>query len=333
MRHLNLFGDLVKDLFYAARKLKNAPTFATTLVLTITLGIGTSTAIFSVVNAVLLRPLPYRSPDQLVLSEDAVSNADFFDLRDGTRAAFDDVAAIMVFRAIVPREDGSAERISKGEVTTNFFRLLGAQIIYGRDFTEADGVPKGPVPPPFPPPEGSVAILSYDYFQRHYGADRNVIGRTLLATSGTGPQIVGVLKPGFNMFLPASISSQPSVDVWIANDRGYDQENRGGLMLHLIGRLKRAVRLEQAQSQIDRVVATWGADRFQVHFEFWHNALVKSVRPTLLALMAAVMLLFLVACSNAGNLVLVRTSIRERELAIPHRAGCGNRTAHTADAH
>ena len=132
-----------------------------------------------------------------------------------------------------------------------------------------------------------------------------------------------VLKPGFKMFLPASISSQPSVDVWIANDRGYDQENRGGLLLHLIGRLKPAVTLEQVQSQIDRVAATWGADRFQVHFEFWHNALVKGVRPALLALMAAVMLLFLVACSNTGNLVLVRTSIRERELAIRTALGAG----------
>ncbi|HTR65193.1 MAG TPA: ABC transporter permease [Terriglobales bacterium] len=323
MRHPSLFSDFVKDLVYAARKLKNAPTFATTLVLTIALGIGASTAIFSVVNTVLLRPLPYGSPDQLVLSEDPVSNADFFDLRDGTRAVFDDLAAVMVFRTVVSREDGSAERISKGQVTTNFFHLLGAHIIYGRDFTEADGIPESPVPPPFPPPEGSVAILSYDYFQRRYGADPSVIGRTLPGTNGIGPQIVGVLQPGFKMFLPASVTSQPSADVWISNNRGYDQENRGGLMLHLIGRLKPNVTLEQAQSQIDRVATTWGADRIQVHFDFWHNMLVKDVRPALIALMAAVILLFLVACSNTANLVLVRTSIRERELAIRSALGAG----------
>ena len=136
MRHLNLVNDLVKDLAYGARTLRNAPTFTTTVLLTIALGIGACTAIFSVVNAVLLRPLPYKNPGRLVLADAPVSNAYFFDLRDGTGAAFDDLAAIMVFRAIVPREDGTAERIGKGLITTNFFHMLGAQIVFGRDFTE-----------------------------------------------------------------------------------------------------------------------------------------------------------------------------------------------------
>jgi putative ABC transport system permease protein len=264
MRHLNLVNDLVQDLAYAARTLRNAPTFTTTLLLTIALGIGASTAIFSVVNAVLLRPLPYKNPDRLVLADDPVSNSYFFDLRDGTGAAFDDLAAIMVFRAIVPREDGTAERIGKGLITTNFFHMLGAQIIFGRDFTEADGIPNGPPPPVFPPSEGSVAILSYNYFQRRYGADPNIIGRKLPGTGGTGPQIVGVLRPGFTLFVPASVSTQPSVDVWIANDRGYDEQNRGGLMLHAIGRLKPTVTVDQAQSQVDRIAATWGPDRISI---------------------------------------------------------------------
>ncbi len=316
MRAVNLVDDLVRDLSYAARTLGRVPTFTFTVLLTIALGIGASTAIFSVINAVLLRPLPYQNPDRLVLTNDPVSNAYFFDLRDGTAAAFDDLAAIMVFRAIVPREDGTAERIGKGLITTNFFHMLGAQIIVGRDFTDSDGVPKGPPPPPFPPPEGSVAILSYDYFQRRYGADPNVIGRKLLGTGGTGPQIVGVLRPGFTLFVPVSVSSQPSVDVWIANDRGYDEQNRSGLMLHVIGRLKPTVTVQQAQSQVDRVATTWGPDHVQVHLDLWHKTLVDEVRPALLALMAAVMLLFLVACANTGNLLLVRTSMRERELAI-----------------
>jgi hypothetical protein len=169
MRPLNLVGDLVKDLAYAARTLGKVPTFATTVILTIALGIGASTAIFSVVNAVLLRPLPYKDPDRLVLSDDPVSNAYFYDLYDGTKATFDELAAVMVFRTIVPREDGTAERISKGQITTNFFHMLGAQVIFGHDFSEDDGIAKLPPPPPFPPSEGSVAILSYDYFQRRYG--------------------------------------------------------------------------------------------------------------------------------------------------------------------
>jgi predicted permease len=323
MRPQSLVDDLGKDLTYAARTLRNAPSFTMTALLSIALGIGASTAIFSVINAVLLRPLPYENPDWLILADAPVSNAYFFDLRDGTRAAFDDLAAIMVFRAVVPREDGTAERIGKGLITTNFFHLLGAPMAVGRDFSEADGVPKGAPPSPFPPPEGSVAILSYEYFQRRYGGDPNVIGRTLLGTGGTGPQIVGVLKPGFTLFVPASITTQPSVDVWIANDRGYDEQNRGELMLHVIGRLNPTVTLDQAQSQVDRVAATWGPDRMLVHLDLWRKELVDEVRPALLALMAAVTFLFLVACANTGNLLLVRMSLRQRELAV--RAALGAR--------
>ena len=126
MRPQNLVADLGKDLAYAARTLRNAPSFTITALLTIALGIGASTAIFSVINAVLLRPLPYENPHRLILADAPVSNAYFFDLRDGTRAAFDDLAAVMVFRAVVPREDGTAERIGKGLITTNFFHMLGA---------------------------------------------------------------------------------------------------------------------------------------------------------------------------------------------------------------
>jgi hypothetical protein len=111
MRPQNLVDDLGKDLAYAARTLRNAPSFTITVLLTIALGIGASTAIFSVINAVLLRPLPYENPYRLILADAPVSNAYLFDLRDGTRAAFDDLAAVMVFRAVVPREDGTAERV------------------------------------------------------------------------------------------------------------------------------------------------------------------------------------------------------------------------------
>src|SRR3989454_5565495 len=109
---------LLNDLTYAVRGLRKNFGFATVATITIALGIGACTAIFSVVNAVLLRPLPYKNPGRLVLADAPVSNAYFFDLRDGTGAAFDDLAAIMVFRAIVPREDGTAERIGKGLITT-----------------------------------------------------------------------------------------------------------------------------------------------------------------------------------------------------------------------
>jgi putative ABC transport system permease protein len=323
MRHTNFLQDFLQDLAYAARILRNAPTYGATVIVTIALCIGATAAIFSVVSAVLLRPLPYKNSNQLVLSDYPVSNAYFFDLRDGSKSAFDDLAALMVFRAIVPREDGTAERIGKGQITTNFFRMLGAHIIVGRDFDEADGVPSAPPPPPFPPAEGSVAILSYDYFVRRYGADRNIIGRRLLATNGPGPEVVGVLSPDFKLLLPTDVTSERTVDIWIPNDRGYDEQHRGDLMLHVVGRLKPQITVNQAQSQVDRITETWGSDGPSLHFFLWHKLLVNEVRPALLTLMAAVLLLFLVACANTGNLALVRTSLREREFAIRTALGAG----------
>lgn len=316
MRHTNVLRDFLQDLAYTARILKNAPTYSVIVILTIALGTGATTAIFSVVNAVLLRPLPHKDSNRLVLSDYPISNADFFDLRDGSKSAFDDLAALMVFRAIAPHEDGSAERIGKGQVTTNFFRMLGAHVVVGRDFNEPDGVSNGPPPPPFPPAEGSVAILSYDYFQRRYGADRNIIGRRLLANTGSGPEIVGVLSPDFKVVLPTDVTSERSVDVWIPNDRGYDEEHRGDLMLYVVGRLKPEITVTQAQSQVDRITEMWGHDGPKVRFFSWRKLLVNEVRPALLTLMAAVVLLFLVACANTGNLMLVRTFSREREFAI-----------------
>jgi putative ABC transport system permease protein len=321
---VNLARDLAMDLGYGVRVLRKAPAFTIAAVVTIALGTAASTAMFSVTDAVLLRPLAYQNPDRLVLADTPLSNAYYFDLRNGTGAAFDGMAAVMVFRAVVPREDGTAERISKGLITTNFLPLAGARTAFGRGFTEADGKPHGAPPPPFPLPQGSVAILSYDYFQKRYGGNPAVLGRHMLGAGGAaGPQIVGVVEPGFKLLLPARISPQPSPDAWIANDRGYDEANRGGLMLHVVGTLKPGVTQARAQAQIDRVAAAWGHDGPRVHFEAWQKTLVDEVRPALVALLGAGIFLLLVACANVANLLLVRASLRERELAV--RAALGAR--------
>src|SRR6266404_4455890 len=145
-----------KDLGYAARTLRRSPVFLVTATVTIALGVGATTAIFSVANALLLRPLPYKDPDRLVLAagdmrkrntiDQPLSVENFTDLRNGAAAAFEDFAAVSTSRNNIPREDGTPEQVHFAQVTTNFFRLLGAKIARGRDFDDTEGQPQ-PAPP------------------------------------------------------------------------------------------------------------------------------------------------------------------------------------------
>jgi hypothetical protein len=222
---------LSRDFAYAVRVLKKNPVFAATAVITIALGIGASTAIFSVTNAVLLRPFPYREPDRLVFAisdmrrrnvkDFPFSNADFIDLRNGTEGIFDGLAAVRTGRANLPREDGSPEQIRWAAVTPNFFRLMGAHIVLGRDFTDADGQPQTPPPPgtsaaQVPPPLPLMAILSYEYWLRRFGGDASAAGREIRGLGQGGTQIVGVLAPGFELLFPAEANEERRPDVWFA---------------------------------------------------------------------------------------------------------------------
>jgi len=334
---------LRKDLAYAWRTLTKSPVFALTAAVTLALGIGASTAIFSVTNAVLLRPLPYRDPDRLVLAcsdmtkrnvrDFPFSDANFIDLRDGSKVFFEDFAALDTGRGIVPREDGTPEQVKFAAVTTNFFRLLGARIAAGRDFADADGQPQPPQAQAAGTPNApgsqaapqlpTIAILSYGYWQRRYGGSTAILGQGLLSAGNAGPQIVGVLAPGFELLFPASMNIESVPDVWVANRLAYDAANRNNVSLQVIGKLKRGVSLAQAQSEADTVAAEarrnfpiLGTSGFSIRLEPMKAYLVAHVRPAIFALMGAVIFLLLIACSNVANLMLVRTSLRGRELAV-----------------
>jgi len=183
---------MLTDFSYAFRTLRKSPIFTITVVVTIALAIGASTAIFSVTNGVLLRKLPYKDPERLVLAANdmqkrnvkdfPMSNVDFLDLRNGAKNNFEDFAAVNTGRVTLPGLDGTPERVRIAGVSTNFFQMMGATIIAGRNFQESDGTPQ---PPPPAAPAGNapaanaqqqpqlptMAILSNDYFQQRFGGD------------------------------------------------------------------------------------------------------------------------------------------------------------------
>ena len=336
----------LRDLAFAGRTLRKSPIFAITAAITIALGVGASTAIFSVTNAVLLRPLPYQNPDQLVIMPSDMrnrgvkdfpySNANFIDLREATKNEFQGLAGVFTFPNTLTGEDGMPEQVHMGVVTTNYFQLVGAKIVLGRDFNDEDGQPQPPPPAPgtqaaTPPARLPImAIISYEYFRRRFGSNPSAVGQSLNKGKPFSPQIVGVLEPRFQIYFPASSDLEAAPDIWLANRLGYDAAQRNGVSMRVIGRLRPGISIERAQAAADQVAADArknfpieGTAGYAIRVEPMRQHLVSEVRPAILALMGAVVFLLLIACANVANLLLVRASLRQRELAIRSAIGAG----------
>ena len=328
----------LKDVAYAARTLRKNPGLTTVAAITIALGIGACTAVFSVVNGVLLRPLPYGEPERLVLvwSELRTRNVLDFpmpipDLRDvrQTSTTIDGAAGMFApGRVAISGDDGEPEQVRGVGATSNIFQVLGVRVALGRDFNDADSAPLAPPPPGAAPqqapPVPVTAIISHQFWQRRYGGNPNVIGKVIGFGGGQGrAEIVGVLPADFQLLFSPRTGIEPNVDIWTAARLNFDTAARSTGALRVIARLKPGVSEAQAQADFDRIAAAlreaWPTKKnVNLHLRVvgMHKDIVSGVRPLVLALFGAVVFVLLIACANVANLLLVRAAGRQREFVI-----------------
>jgi predicted permease len=316
-RGVRWLEDLWQDLRYGVRMLFKHKGFTLVTVLTLALGIGANTAVLSVVNAVLLRPLPYHKADELVALEYRNARSEVRDQFDPetylhvkrTNTVFTDLSAFVNGVSTWPVNltgEGDPERLQGFRVSANFFRMLGVGAAQGRTFLEEEDRLG----------QNRVVVISHDLWSRRFNSDPGLIGRSI-RLNGEPWKVVGVMPADFRLFL--------KTDIWTPLGLTPDEES-GNLGLILFGRLKPGVSMEHARQEIESLVRHYGNNsdgELRANLTSMQTTLMVWYGPELFIQLAAAGFILLIACANIANLLLARASVRQREIAIRAALGAG----------